>query len=313
MLGLHERWVLHLQICLNSSPENAPRVPFSDLVVPLASLIDNEEAVHISEKGTKAVRARAYHIDDEEQVLTLLVNYADMNLADPAFEHLERGDVRIAEKEEGEGIAVSTHMAIDLRPAAPGAPFFNAVLEDVPGIGRTKLEPFLTYLFRQMPRFEYELDDGKVRRFRPKADLDGFMAATLQDDLARGVLSSIELVQHRADGGEFDEEGLLKEERRSVLIDVERRLSGRDAVEVLNRLKGQAQNQGFTNMKVTWNRNEGRQKSRDFGTAREDVSDVLTIGTTHTRYEEAREQCEVTVREDVRERLTEIIKSQRNE
>lgn len=311
MLETHSRWALHMELIIKPLPDEAPNPRVEDYLGGILGMIDNNEAVHITEKQTKALRAKDYFIDDEDGFLVLLLNYADVNLSDPAFEHLETGSIRVEEKRDGEGIAVSTHLAIDLRSRTPGFAAHRVVLEDVTGIGRTKLQPFLTYLFRKLPSLQFALEDGKVRNFRGVAELHGFQSTTLQQDLASGVLSGIELVQVVADGGEFDEEGLLREERRTIKIDVEKRLTGDDAVEAINRLTGKARNLGYGNMRVTWRRDEGRQKSRDFGTHREDVSDLLTLGTTHLVYDEERAQCEEKVREDVACKLIDILKEQR--
>ncbi|WP_040612739.1 hypothetical protein [Oceanicaulis sp. HTCC2633] len=302
-----------MELILKPMPVEAPNPRIEDYLGGILNLIDNKQAVHFSDKKTKSMRAVDYHVDYELGLLFILLHYADINLSDPAFEHLEKGVVRIEEKREGEGIAVSTHMAIDLKSRDPSFGAYRVLLEDVTGIGRTKLEPFLTYMMRLLPRMEFSLDDGKVRKFRSVAELHGFQSVTLKEDLSSGVLSGIELVQVGVAGSEYDEEGLLKEERRAIKLDVEKKLPTEGAIELINRVTGKARNNGFSNMRVTWRRDEGKQKSRAFGTHREDVSDVLTLGTSHMRYDALREQCEQEIRADVVENLKEVLLSQRKQ
>lgn len=311
MLDLFRRQAYHLELVLVPTPQDAPPIFFGQIVDELKAYIDSGEAVYVYDNDTKAIRARQCWYDEDQQILILLVNYADANVADPAFENLNTGDLRFEPKLRGEGIAVSTHLAIDLMPNEPNRPFYSAYLEDVPGVGRTKLTPFITALIREgCDPVLWKDPAGAERKSRPTVKLNGSMSQTLQKDLEKGKLSYIELSKHNVKS-KFDEDGRVQEDVRSVRLKVLKHAKDH-ALDIISSVRKRAKDEGYTDMKVTYARATGKQTSKRFGTAREDASDVLTIEVSEVALNNPRQQCEPTLREDVIEKLCELIISKRN-
>lgn len=308
MLDLFARWVLHLEVHMRSIPEAAPQLWLRNELEGLRGVYDAGQAVQLINKETAAIRVRDLRVDNENEILFLLLAYADKNVTDPVFERLDSGELRTEPKLEGEGVAVSAHMAIDLRPGHPGVSSYRAVLEDVPGIGRSKIAPFLTSLWRAAPRIQWGAPDGSVKNCRPQFDIDGRMSDTLRNDLQEGRLSMIELVQHNVDGDAFDEEGAIVEKVKSLKLSVVQG-PGEQAIDLINRIRGRARELGYPNMKVRWT--HGRQKTAEFGTAREDAGDVLVFRSTEMRSERPLSQCDAELQNDRVENLRNLIISER--
>lgn len=308
MLELLSRWVLHLEILVNSHPQEAPTLWLRDEMGTLFEAVEVGEAVQLVRNDTAAIRLRDIRHDKANEVLVLLFNYSDKNISDPAFENLETGDLRIEPKLEGEGVAVSAHMAIDLRPTAAGVSSYRAVLEDATGIGRSKIQPFLTYLFRKGARIQWAGPDGKVRKCRPIFEILGRQSDTLRNDLQEGRLSMIELVQVHPDGDGFDEDAGVRVESRTLKLVVDQGGIGEQAVDLLNRVRGRARALGYPNMRVRWT--HGKQKTTEFGTAREDAGDVLVFRTTEVRSDVPLPQCESEIRSTSAARLIEILREE---
>jgi len=301
-----------MELVVAPIPEDAPNIFLPDFIGDLKKFADDSGAVHIFDKNTKALRLRECKIDEKQKLVHLLVNYADTNLTDPAFENLETGDLRIEPKLRGEGIAVSTHLTIDLVPKSPKEPIYAAYLEDVPGIGRTKLVPFLTSIAKQAGiNFPWTDPNKKERKSRPSFTLVGAQSQKLKDDLKAGRLSWIELSKHHVDS-RFDEEGILEEDRRTIVLKVKKNMKDK-AVDLINRVRKKARDEGYTDMKVAYSPEEGRQTSAKFGTAREDVGDVLTIKVSEILLGQPRLQCETDLRDDVVTKLAELAVSNRNQ
>lgn len=311
MLDLFSRWVLHLEVQITSHPPEAPNLWLADELDHLFAAHETGQAVQLIANETAAIRIRDIEIDRANEILFVLFNYADKNATDPVFENLETGDLRTEPKLDGEGVAVSAHMAIDLRPSEVGMPSYRALLEDAPGIGRSKIEPFLTYLYRMGHRIQWEAPDGSVKNCRPLFDITGRASDTLRNDLREGRLSMIELVQHRPEGDGFDEEGAVIEEVRTIKLSVAPNSVGDAAMELINRVRGRGQAMGYPNMKIRWT--HGRQKSAEFGTAREDAGDVLVYKTTKITSEDPLSQCDELIRENSRTALREIILEERGQ
>lgn len=295
---------------MRSIPEEAPQLWLRDELASLRGVFEAGHAVQLLNKESAAIRVRDLRLDEENDILFLLLAYADKNVTDPVFETLENGELRTEPKLEGEGVAVSAHMAIDLRPHQVGVSGYRALLEDVPGIGRSKIAPFLTSLYRQAPRIQWAAPDGSVKNCRPQFDIDGRMSDTLSNDLRDGRLSMIELVQHHVDGDGFDEEGAIVEQVRTLRLSIAPQGVGEQAIELINRVRGKARELGYPNMKVRWT--HGRQKTAEFGTAREDAGDVLVFKTTEIRSENPLSQCDGEIREDRIDKLRELLLEERN-
>ena len=294
---------------MRSIPQEAPQLWLRNELGALRGVFEAGQAVQLLNKETAAIRLRDLQVDEENDILFLLLAYADKNVTDPVFETLENGELRTEPKLEGEGVAVSAHMAIDLRPNEPGVSAYRAVLEDVPGIGRSKIAPFLTALYRQAPRIQWAAPDGSVKNCRPQFDIDGRMSDTLSNDLREGRLSMIELVQYHVDGDGFDEEGAIVEQVRTLRLSVAPQGAGEHAIDLINRVRGRARELGYPNMKVRWT--HGRQKTAEFGTAREDAGDVLVFKTTEIRSDQALAQCDGELQEDRINGLRELLLEER--
>lgn len=309
MLDLFARWILHLEVHMKSHPAEAPQLWLGVEVASLQMAVEAGQAVQLINNESAAIRIRGLEHDRQNEILFILFAYSDKNVTDPVFENLDTGDLRTEPKLDGEGVAVSAHMAIDLRPIGQGVSSYKAVLEDVPGIGRSKIAPFMTYLFRQVPKAQWAAPDGSVKSCRPLFEINGRMSDTLRNDLEGGRLSMIELVQHHVEGDAFDEEGAIVEQVRSLKLSIAPQGIGENPIDFVNRIRGRARDMGYPNMKIRWT--HGRQKSAEFGTAREDAGDVLVFKTTQMRSEDPLSQCDEEIREFSRNSLRELILEER--
>lgn len=312
MLNQLERWVLHYDSVIKSYPNEAPNIPMRE-IVPLAALLQAQgDAVWVFQRKTAAVRIAAIDIDHDNEFATFLIHYADKNASDPVFGNLDTGELRTEPKLEGEGVAISAHLLISLKSTQPHQNVYLTVLEDVPGLGRTKLRPFLNAIFKKASDFSFSAEDGTQKKCRPAVEINGHTSQQLRDDLEGGVLSGFELVKYRNVTGEFDEEGFLEEKTRVVTIDTKQKLSGLEALNLINRVKERAAGAGYANMRVKYKRPEGPQKTITVGTAREDAGDAVSVKSAFLRVETALPQCSETIRIDVVEKMKKMLLAARD-
>lgn len=133
----------------------------------------------------------------------------------------------------------------------------------------------------------------------------------MNEDLADGALSYVELVRYRPDA-DFDEDGVLEQEKSTLRLKI-RRVPDDDKIGLLNRILEKARQKGYTDMRVSYSPANDKSKLADFGTAREDVADVLTIKSSEVLLEAQRLQCESEIRDDVVEKLTALVLERRAE
>lgn len=303
MLNQFERWVLYQETVLEPWPDDAPVMPLAEIAGYLKALWEEGGAFYLFDKETASLRIRDLDIDEENKILTLLINLSDQKVSDPVFEHLEQGTLRLEPKLEGEGVALSAHMLISLTSTQAGVSTYRTILEDVPGIGRTKLQPFLRRLLKMCATAEFTDEDGKRKKFRPVTSLVGRMNSQFKDDLSNGWISGIELVRYTNGASEFDEEAYISENSRRLTLDVEKGIDRDTAIELVNRVKTKARNAGYADMFIRYKPSKKRQKSIMVGTAREDAADALVMRSDNFLVEEPLSQCEANLREDVVQKM----------
>jgi hypothetical protein len=278
MLSKKERWIYFYETILKPYPDNAPTIRINDVINDLYERWQANQCVKIINKGTAAIRISDMRIDRSNNLVSFLFQYADKDISDPSFLNLLTGALRTEPKSDEEGVAVSSHMIISLQEKDGLLSKYETVLEDVPGLGRSKIEPFLQSEFKIVSKDNlYFLDDGIRKQCRPMVEINGVPSQSLKEDLERGVLDGIELVKHHNGESEFDEPEFIKDETYSVFLSVSR-TSGNAATALLNRLKNKAKTLNYDQLVVRYKRNQGdngKQKSIRISTAREDAADSL--------------------------------------
>jgi len=312
MLNQLERWVLHYDTVVKPYPAEAPNIPMREIVPRAALLQAQGDAVWVFQRKTAAVRIAAIDIDHDNEFATFLIHYADKNASDPVFGNLDTGELRTEPKLEGEGVAISAHLMISLKPSQSNQNVYLTVLEDVPGIGRTKLRSFLNAIFKKAGDCSFRAEDGTQKKCRPAVEIYGHTSQQLRDDLEGGVLSGFELVKYRNVNCEFDEDGFLEEKARVVTIGTKQKLSGLAALNVINRVKERAAGAGYAEMRVKYKRLEGPQKTITVGTAREDAGDAVSVKSAFLRVEAALPQCSEAIRRDVVEKMKNMLLAARD-
>jgi hypothetical protein len=207
----------------------------------------------------------------------------------------------------------SAHMLISLEPH-PNSATYLVALEDVPGVGRSKLAPFLTSEFKAVADVPFRDVDDRVKRSRPRAEILGHPSQQLRDDLNAGTLSEIELVRVNLEHGDFDEEGYLQEESRTVRLRARARLRGVDALRVINRVRGRAHAEGYSSLRVRFKRDVGNTRTVDVPTIREDAGDVRYVRYERVAdFERPMEQSVSDFRDDMIEKMLTLLRPIRAE
>lgn len=313
MLDPWERWVQYHELQIKSSPEEAPYIPFTDMVPHIVKRVNDGEAVKIVENDTAALRiSKAKHYR-EEQVLILLVQYANKNVTDPSFQKLETGELRTEPKLEGEGVAVSAHVAISLVPNDDIGITHRLLLEEITGLGRSRVGPFFHSEFKAscdgLFDFLDRTDNGRRKNYHPDSEILGTPSKDLLSEIEEGVvLQGIELVKLTPEDKDFDEEGFYTETSRHIKIVPER---DSPAIEIINRIRGKARELGYDDLKIRYKRQKGKQKTSTLGATKGDLADALIIRDELIRSDEILGQCMEDISASVASKMVELIVAER--
>ncbi len=274
MLEASVRNILFFDTILKPHHEGIKDIPLDGILRSLEDENRKEGFVKLIDNEQAAVRLSDINVDFQTNTATLLITYADKRGADPVFANLEKGTLRSERKLDGEGVAISAHLMFGLKANAING-LYPAILEDVPGIGRTLLEPFLRSAFKNASSYKFQNQNKNEQKTWPVPTLVVKQSEQLSKSLSSGgYLTEVEVTKYEATGG-FDQIAGLQEKKTTTVIKISGRPTGNMATDLLNKIKIFANNKKYYDMRVRWVNANKQTKTVALGTARADVGDVL--------------------------------------
>lgn len=309
MLDLWIRWIQFHELHVKREPEHAPFIALDWLVSQLKQRVEKEESHKMLKKDTASIRIKKLKTYPEEKVVVLLMQYADTNVTDPVFQGLESGDLRTEPKLDGEGIAVSNHVAISLAPKAPDSPFYAMAIEEVPGLARSNIGPFLKSEFKIVAEGLLEFNDeehnGEPRVYRPAAEVEAVASISLRGEVESGsVVNEIKLISHKPKGKKFDEDAAFKEVERTITLKVQ---SPEGILDKLQEIRVKARDEGYPELKLRYCKIGGKQKTALIGTTKGDVADALLGRTERIEADEVLAQCRDEICESIAKKMVDYV------
>lgn len=203
--------------------------------------------------------------------LAMLFSVGDPRGADPAFEHSTTGNIRIEPKKAGEGKSVTAHGVLALKPH--GNNNYRLLLEDVRGLGRTRLRDLLAKLLRDISEdygLEYTNNAGKKVATHIIPELKGYASEKISAALKRSTLSGVYL-SGPADP-EMDEIDGAKATSKQIRFSV-------SDESVLEKVRKWANENRYDKMRITWNdpKGPGKPTSASVDVTQNDVRDTFYV------------------------------------
>lgn len=311
MLDPWKRWVQFHELYLKSSPEEAPKIDFNVLVPHWLARIQSNQAVKLINKETAALRVVDAKHDKKGKTLALLLQYTDKNVTDPAFSHLETGELRVEPKLDGEGIAVSAHVLISLAPHDTEKLLYRFLLEEIPGLGRSRVSDFIRSELKAISDglFEYKDPDAgfAVKAYHPAVEILGTPSKKLSEEFEAGcVMQGIELVKFAKGPSKIDEEGYYVETSRILKL-----IPSRDAVisELIAKVQKLAKKDGYGDIKFRYKHPGGKQKTATMNGTQSDTVDTLVIRSEEIKADEMLEQCSKKIITSIVRGMKQVLKS----
>ena len=274
MLELNQRWVHFYGVTLQSAPSDAPRFELEKCLVVLKQNFKGGKLHKLIHNNTACVRISELLINKNARRASFLFQYSDSKISDPAFSELSSGVLRSEPKLEGEGVAVSAHAIVYLDPIKEDGLEYLMLLEDSPGIGKTKLTPFLNGFLKSLLTTDFDNVDGVRLKCYPYMNFDHLASQSLLEDLEHGELRFIELIKNQTIR-ELDEEPFLDKTTQTVKVKATPKTSGKLAVDFINKVKDVGKEKGYHDMRVVFKKDEGNQRSVKLSTFREDAGEAL--------------------------------------
>lgn len=307
MLESNSRTLLYYDALLTPHHEGTKHIPLEGILREV-ELKNHQEKFSVEvDKGQAAVRLSDIKLDLDKKQATLLVGYADSRGADPVFAHLEKGTLRSELKQDGEGVAISAHITFDLNRSLKTGNY-PAIIEDVPGIGRTRLEPFLRRLMKNASSYLIKKKNGNEVNTWPTITFLTEQSSKLGDSLKKGgKLTGVEITKYAAIGG-LDKLESVTVKNTTTSIKIEGKPTGDKAKKIINDIMNLAKSKEYYDMRVIWNQPKGGQKSVRLGTARQDAGDALFGTTKIIRTAEKMPQCSEEIIPELQELMLDALK-----
>lgn len=221
-------------------------------------------------RNKDVVRLTALDVRPADNLAILLFRRSDPDATPPIFESLKTRKLRPSDKGEDDAIAVSAHLFVSLKEGTGPEPVYPAILEEVPGLGRTYIQGILGDILRDA-KYGYKDPRGEVKSTHTLIDFQGVKAESIEKALSGATIPYVELVRPPKIKG-LDTEGIVAREERMRLVV---RAEPEKALAIINRVKKWAGND-WSEVKVRINMPEHR--SRLVSIAREqDAKDVLFV------------------------------------
>jgi len=248
----NERWISILDIYVARRHEIGPQFNILDIFERLQQILINtpNDLIKLYQKGTIGIRLASIEI--EKEYCKLLFQLSDENASDPVFGNLKSWKLRDEAKQDGEGLAVSAHMIISLKPSEEAGHTHIAAFELVPGFGQSFMGRFLKHLFYIAylnETFTDHDDEKKKKRVWPIPELDSHPSQTLKDIVENRQLTNISFITREVTQG-MDQQAYTSTIEKYAKLKIN--TISNDPYEWIKNLRSNGLSQGFEDMRVSF-------------------------------------------------------------
>lgn len=247
--------------------DNAAELDVHDVVN--RAIANNRASVTLRDHDV--VRITKFEVRPKEGVAIFLFRRSDPGATTPVWENQRTRQLRDADKKEDDALTVSAHLFVELRHSGGPRPTHRAILEEIPGLGRTYIHDLLGGVIKAH-KYDYKDKRGNPQETYTLVDLDGVPADTLSKAVGQGSeIEYIELVKVPDVRG-LDIEHLVP---RPIRWKLYIRATPEGAVPIINRVKKWSEKE-WNDVRVRINMPDKR--SRLVSVARQqDAADVLFV------------------------------------
>lgn len=261
-----------------------------------------EDRAKLVLRNQDVVRITKMEVRPDVGLAILLFRRSNPEATTPMWEDQINLTIREADKHDHDALTISSHLFIELATSGGPRPMHRAILEEIPGLGRTYVHMLLADVLRAH-KYNYKDKRGHDKETHTLVDFDGVKSESLDSAVGKGSqIEYIELVKPPDITG-LDTESLAPKEVRWKLY---LRAPPEVALPIINRVKRWAEKE-WKDVRVRINMPENR--SRMVSVARvQDAADVLFVRAVPITVQKPLKPCTDVVNEELMQKALETFR-----
>jgi hypothetical protein len=305
LLSKYQRFFLQFQMQFRAARSRGLPLPFQDDLE-----LDVIDALKSAQKAGTAnlivlksdtVELMKIDVRQSSGVAILLFRRRDPDASSQIFEHQQTKALRSPERKKEEAPAISCHLFVRLKANTDGS--HNAILEEIPGLGRSYIEAIIKKALKERA-YSFKDSSGDEHETYTVAELAGVMSDTLGSALQESVFAGIELKRPATFTG-LDEKDVVA---RYETLRLQVKTQPDDRVGLVERLRKLATKNNWDELKVHFRMPDDR--SRVVTVDRDQAaSEVMFIKAHQVDIENEMPLCTEVVNEELTKKAIEFWKS----
>lgn len=254
-----ERWISHIDLHLHAKGKPKDLLSLTDALTFLEAqgVAGTSKATVQDERWI--IQLCDLKIDSRHKFATVLFLGIDRERAEAVYGNIKTLNLRTAPKLPEEGGAVSAHLVISTVPDA-GSGRHRAVLEDVEGLSRSRLVPFLRSQIRDNIKFVEKLPNGDPKDSEPYLVSEVFMGKNIADQLNDARLLAVDLIKE-SPFSQIDKSVEYHETTRYIQFRPNGKASGQRARAILSSILARTDSQDYPEVRIRLEEPEGLQRT----------------------------------------------------
>lgn len=270
MASAYERWVGHMELRLHVAHKTSEGLPLSAALKRLISIKDNI-AGNKFDDGRWIIFLSDIAYTPEKDFFTLLFLGVDKHSGEKCYADIKTLNIREIEKLETEGGAVSAHLCISGK-AKSGTDLFQALLEEVDGLSRTRIVNFLKNIIRANCIFHHKDSNGEDQECESVLDSYTTNDISIGEQMKNARLLAVDFVDNRKKQ-DIDPDLGFYERARIVQFRPTQTARGTLASDLLQKILNKFTRDEYPEVRIKIEDSNGAQRT---ARANEDCADVLT-------------------------------------
>lgn len=313
MLDLFKRTVHLHELRIDSEPEHATPIAAASLFNKLKPRIKNNQSHKLINNQTAAIRCKQFK--EYKNAIVLLIQYTDTQVTSPVFSKLDTGELRKEPLLEGEGVAVSAHIVIKLTQKQKNLNAYEMLVEEVPGIGRSRISDFLRSEFKTVSKNQYtfnDLTDGnKEKKVLPASKIHPTPKSKLGEDLLASTdIKEVEFYRHVEQKTGIDEDNYFIVEKETARAKITTTAAAGGLKKTLTALSRVTKNNKYDGFRIKYKslKNNKRIKTAVMNADEEDIFNALICESYEVSSNETLPQCSDKIIETFAEKMLKLFK-----